>query len=113
MTIIEKQEAILRLGWQFTEHIYNDWIENNCSLKFSPSQSPHALDEGHDEYYQPIGWGRYDREYAWNMAYEYIVGEHITATMYLREHKPEYFHCDVTGDYHRWEQELDYKENNP
>ena len=74
MTIFQMQNKILALGWQFQEHVYNDGLEDNCSIEFTQDKSPHAL----SKYPRPddcVGWGRFVRQYAWEMAYDSLVAK--------------------------------------
>jgi hypothetical protein len=72
MGILEMQGVIQGLGWQWQELVFNDGSANNCMIEFTQDKSPHAL----SEYPRPkdrLGWGRFPREKAWQMAYDYIV----------------------------------------
>ncbi len=82
MTIADMQQAILNLGWQFQEHIFNDGLPE-CYVQFSKDKSPHVFgsyvnDEACDEELRKarrerVGWGRFRRQWAWQQAYDYIV----------------------------------------
>lgn len=72
LTIEEMQDAIRKAGWQWEEHVYNDGLPNDCSVMFTKSKNPlyfieHPMGD--------IGWGRFQRRYAWLQAYEVIIVE--------------------------------------
>lgn len=69
MTIPEMQEAILLLGWQFHEHVF---LDRTTYIEFTQDRGNLVF----NEYPRPadcVGWGRFPREQAWRMAYDYIV----------------------------------------
>jgi len=70
--MLEKiQKDFIDAGYQWTEHIYNDgWA--NCSIRFTKVTNPHAF----STYPTPkdcVGWGRFDREWAWQQAHEWLM----------------------------------------
>lgn len=72
MTIEQMQQAIADLGWQWKEHIFNDGKYANCMIQFTQDKSPHAL-SAPPYPKDSVGWGRYRRQHAWEMAYAKIV----------------------------------------
>jgi hypothetical protein len=80
MTIQQMQDEIIAAGWQFQENVFNDDNPRNCYIQFSKSKSPHvfSIPREHDS---PLwderkgmkGWGRYERQHAWEMAYNLII----------------------------------------
>jgi len=74
--MIEKiQKAFLAAGYQWQEHIFNDGMAE-CSIKFTLDKSPHYF-EAHP--CGDFGWGRFDREYAWAQAYEWLLAKQKAA----------------------------------
>jgi hypothetical protein len=85
MTILEMQEAIQRAGWQWQEHVFNDSLAEfrDCYVRFSKNDNPHVFqhvpagqtvsDELLEAKRGEIGWGRYQRQRCWEMAYRHIV----------------------------------------
>lgn len=76
--MIEKyQKAFVTAGFQWQERIYNDG-KLECSIQFTRDKCPHAL----DTYPRPadcVGWGRFDRWWAWAQAYEWLCKEQLKA----------------------------------
>lgn len=71
VTIEIMQNAIIALGWSFKEIIYNDGLLGDCFIEFTQ-------DKKHQWGTYPLpqdclGWGRYRRQVAWEMAYVWIV----------------------------------------
>lgn len=74
MTILDQQIAIRAKGYQWLEHMFH--LKDHrpeCSIQLSNSKSPHCFTLDHEDYDCKLGWGRFDRDYCWQMAYEYIV----------------------------------------
>ena len=72
LSIEQIQEAIIKLGYQFNERIYNDGWSKNCFIEFTKDTSPSALSAG-TRTTDTLGWGRFERRKAWEMAYDWIV----------------------------------------
>jgi hypothetical protein len=77
LELIKMQNEISELGWQWKEHIFhkNDY-RPECVIELSKSENPHVFsihcgEVGYDP--DKIGWGRFDRMYAWREAYKVIV----------------------------------------
>lgn len=74
MSIEEMQEAIIKEGWQWQEHVFNDGDYRDCTISATDDKSPHAFThEARDGLLGKVGWGRFPRQKAWEMAYNYIV----------------------------------------
>lgn len=73
MSIIEKIQAdFVRAGYQWKEQIYNDGKQGDCSIEFTQDKNPHVF----TEYPRPkdcVGWGRFDRWWAWAQAHEWLL----------------------------------------
>jgi hypothetical protein len=72
MTILQMQEAIMAKGWQFKEHVFNDGNPHNCFIEFTQDKSPFALSDS-PKPKDRVGWGRFPRQMAWQMAYGKII----------------------------------------
>ena len=71
MTIDKIQDAFIKAGFQWKERMFNDG-NSPCMVEFTRDTSPHAL----DTFPKPadcVGWGRFDRWWAWAQAYEWLV----------------------------------------
>ena len=65
--IIELQEELKSLGYQWQEHIFNDGMPD-CFLEISNSINPSVFSM-HPETIP--GWGRFNRLYCWTEAVKY------------------------------------------
>jgi hypothetical protein len=75
MNLEKIQAAFMAAGFQWKEHIYNDG-KAECSIEFTRDTSPHAL----SEFPRPkdcVGWGRFDRWWAWAQAYEWLQKQQV------------------------------------
>lgn len=70
LTTAELQAHIRAHGYQYLEHVFP---EGDTYIKFSRSRSPFAFDIGAPEYDVPLAWGRFERRWAWEQAYNQIV----------------------------------------
>jgi len=67
--IAEIQGRFHAAGYQWRECVFTS--DPNCMIEFTKDKSPHAL----DTYPRPkdcVGWGRFDRWYAWYQAGEWL-----------------------------------------
>ncbi len=71
-TIAEMQEAIRNKGFQWIEHVFNDGHPNDCIIYLTKSKDGHYFGK---HQCGDIGWGRYRRQAAWEMAFQTIVVE--------------------------------------
>lgn len=77
MTIEKIQNELVAAGYQWVEHIFNDGIARNCSIRLTLCKSPHHFDScTYDdcEYKnKDVGWGRFERLDAWLQAKEWLL----------------------------------------
>lgn len=70
VNILAIQQKFIDAGFMFQETIFNDG-KPNCSIRFTKDTSPHNFTYGNN-LMGDVGWGRFDREYAWLMAEEWL-----------------------------------------
>jgi hypothetical protein len=74
MNVLEMQNAIISKGYVFVEQTFPN---GDVSIHFKETDefNPYKDYDGcyRDEHGWKLGWGRFQRERAWRMAYEWIV----------------------------------------
>lgn len=84
MNIAKIQAAFQVDGWQWNEQIFNDG-KPECMIEFTRDISPHAL----STFPRPldcVGWGRFDRDYAWFQAGEWLEKKKVACVRVERNH---------------------------
>jgi hypothetical protein len=68
--IIKIQNALMLLGYQWKEHIFNGGFYDNCYVVFSKNTDCNYFS---DNILGDMGWGRFTRLEAWNKAFEELT----------------------------------------
>jgi len=75
VTIAQMQDEIAAAGWQWLEHVFNDGmgLAFNCFVKLSKRREPQVFTDPAFRDPDEVGWGRFNRHWAWQQAYDYVM----------------------------------------
>jgi hypothetical protein len=89
IAIAKLQLAIKQMGFQYTEHQFNDGFDE-VYIEISKSKEPSIF----DRHLEDAGWGRMGRLTAWTNAYEYAkkLSYEKTYLKAMKNHDPDREH---------------------